>query len=424
MRFLSALAIAGLLLLARAEPAGAMPAGAEPGDEMTVYALTFGPGSHPFFKFGHNAILVETGGGDGLVYNFGTFQFDSWALIPKFLRGRFNYWLSVSSAEATMASYIAENRTIVAQELDLTAAQKRELARSLRENSRPENREYLYDYFLDNCSTRVRDALDRVLGGRIKQAGQRPAAMSFREHALRMTADLLPEYLALHLGLGSATDSPITLWEESFLPERLHDLLREVRIPGQGGDRPLVRSERVLFAARRPTVPAQPPSWTLWLLAVGTAAGGALAGLGRLRGRGRGGRIALGVLVALLGLLAGLLGLILTGLWAFTDHRAAHANANITLLAPWAIALTGYGIGVARGRPASARRALWVAATALAFALFGLLLKLLPGPAQDNVPWVALLLPIWIGMAAGLAWASAAPGVDRQGGGTRRARSP
>ena len=93
---------------------------AEPGEDLTISALTSGPSDHPFFKFGHNAILIQPKDGQGLVFNFGTFQFDSPALIPKFLRGRFKYWLSVAGAEDTMESYAAADRTILAQELDLT----------------------------------------------------------------------------------------------------------------------------------------------------------------------------------------------------------------------------------------------------------------------------------------------------------------
>ena len=96
---------------------------ADPGDDLTVYALTFGPGEHPFLKFGHNAILVQPQSGPGWVFNFGTFDFSDPDLLPKFLRGRFKYWLSVGGAEATVEAYSAENRTILSQELDLSAAQ-------------------------------------------------------------------------------------------------------------------------------------------------------------------------------------------------------------------------------------------------------------------------------------------------------------
>src|SRR5205814_4952094 len=119
------------------------------------------------------------------------------------------YWLSVSPVERTLHSYESSNRTIEAQELDLTPAERYELWQRLVRNAQPENRAYLYDYFWDNCSTRARDALDVTLGGKLKAAGQAPASMSLRANALRMTSDLLWEYLGLHFGLGSPTDRPM-----------------------------------------------------------------------------------------------------------------------------------------------------------------------------------------------------------------------
>ena len=95
-------------------------ASAAPGDELTVSVLTFGPGDHPFFKFGHNAILVH----DDVqradwVYNFGTFGFDSPLLVIDFLKGKLKYWLSVQSLRGTIALYKRENRTIDVQVLRL-----------------------------------------------------------------------------------------------------------------------------------------------------------------------------------------------------------------------------------------------------------------------------------------------------------------
>ena len=399
LRLLLATALAALVI------SGARFARAEPGEDLTVFVLTFGPGDHPFFKFGHNAILVQPGQESGLVYNFGTFAFDSPGLITKFLRGRFKYWLSVSRMEESFASYVSDNRTIEAQELDLTSAQKWALWNSLRENARPENREYLYDYFRDNCSTRVRDAIDRAVGGLLRQAGHRPAAMTFRADALRMTADFFPEYLGLDLGLGRSTDAAITLWDEAFLPERMRDLLREVRIPGESGGRPLVKAERTLFAARRPPKPDRPPNWTVYFLAAGLALGALLAGLGRLGGNHPAARVGLGIAGSLLGFVFGVLGLILLSFWLFTDHKAAYANANIFLLAPWSVVLAGYGVRAALGRPAAMRKAFWVVATAAGFAAVGALAKVLPGLSQDNLALGALLLPAWIGLALGFRWA-------------------
>jgi hypothetical protein len=396
LRILLVTALAVLLI------PGERLARAEPGEDLSIFVLTFGPGDHPFFKFGHNAILVQPKEESGLVYNFGTFAFDSPDLIPRFLQGRFKYWLSVSRMEDTYASYVSDNRTIEAQELDLTSAQKWALWDSLRDNARPENREYLYDYFRDNCSTRVRDAVDRAVGGRVRQAGQRKAAMTFRADALRMTADFFPEYLGLDLGLGRPVDAPITLWDEAFLPERMRDLLRDVRIPGESGEMPLVKSERTLFAARRPPKPDHPPDWTLYFLGAGLGSAGLLTGLGRLARKHLAARVGLGLGASLLGLVLGVVGLILPSLWMLTDHKAAYANANIFLLAPWSVLLAGYGVGVALGRAAATRKALWVAVAAAGFAAIGLVAKAFPGFSQDNLELVAFLLPVWLGLAAGL----------------------
>lgn len=392
-----------LALLALAAAMLATPsAWAEPGDNLTVYALTFGPGDHPFFKFGHNAILVQPQNGQGLVYNFGTFAFDSPALIPKFLRGRFMYWLSVAGVEDTVQSYAAANRSIIAQELDLTPSQRLALWQALRLNARPENREYLYDYFYDNCSTRVRDAIDRAVDGRVRAAGQAPAALTFRDQALRMTADLWPEAVGIDLGLGPSADKPIDRWAEAFLPERLRALLSTVRIPdGMGGEKNLVKSEKVVFQDVRPAKPAQAPNWAFYFLLAGLAVGGAAVGGGRV-GRASIARVLLGCVAAVIGLVLGLLGLCLVLLWAFTNHRIAHGNANILQLAPWSVALLVFGIGAALGRPRATRRAAIVALSAVVSSGLGIVLKILPGVGQSNWPFILFCLPLWTGLWVGL----------------------
>jgi hypothetical protein len=382
---------------------GAAPAvRAEPGDELTVYALTFGPGEHPFLKFGHNAILVQPSEGPGWVFNFGTFDFADPDLIPKFLRGRFKYWLSVGGAEPTMEAYAAENRTILSQELDLTPAQKWALWQALRENARPENRAYLYDYFFDNCSTRVRDAIDRVIDGRIRLAGQAPATRTLRAHALRSVADYLPEYVGLYLGLSRATDQPIDRWAETFLPERLSALLRSVRIPDGTGEKNLVKSEKIVYQSTRPAKPAQPPNWAIYFLAIGGLLGGSFALLGRIARRRTSARVLLGGATAMLGGVWGLLGLILVCMWAFTNHKVAYANANILQFAPWAVVFLGYGVGVMMGRPGAMRAARRLALSVVVFSALGIVCKALPGLNQDNWPFILLSLPIWLGLWTGL----------------------
>jgi len=110
-------------------------------DPLSIYVLTFGPGDHPFFMFGHDAVLVrDRAARTDKVYNFGTFRFDSPQLIVEFLKGRLTYWLSVSPLPFVLESYAAENRSVAVQELVLPPDEKRTLRDRLDENALPRNR--------------------------------------------------------------------------------------------------------------------------------------------------------------------------------------------------------------------------------------------------------------------------------------------
>ena len=241
-----------------------------------------------------------------------------------------------------------------------------------------------------------------------------PGTMTLRAHALRSVASDLPLYVGLLVVLGPLTDQPIDRWTEAFLPAMLQRSLRAVTVGGGGGaataERPLVKSERLVFASSRAPVPAEPPRRLADFFGVGIFSGLVLCALGVMSLRAPAARIGFGVVVALAGVAIGAVGCFLVGAWAFTPHRAVYANQNILLFAPFAIVLGVAGIGVAAGRR-WARRAVGVVATgALAFATVGLALKWLPWPWQDNGALIALMLPLWAGLALG---ARAASRTDR-----------
>jgi hypothetical protein len=383
-----------------AAPAAALAADDDP---LTVSVLTFGPGDHPFFKFGHNAIWIrDRAAGTDRVYNFGTFKFDSAWLIPEFLRGRLTYWLSVSSLKGTMNVYQRENRSIAAQELALPADEKRALQARLERNALPQNRAYKYDYFLDNCSTRVRDAVDRATGGRLHAASTVPGRLTLRDQALRLTADHLPLYVALDLVLSGTTDRPIDRWAEMFIPEELARGLRTVTVPGEAAARPLVSSEQVLFEARRPPPLQVPPARAVSFLLCGLSVALVFIAFGWAAPGRPIVRVLLGVLVALFGLVVGFVGWTLSLLWLFTDHVVAHRNENILQCAPWAIALVVLGFGVAAGMSGAIRKARALAVAGLLLALVGWGLKVLPAFGQHNANLIAFCIPAWLGLAIGL----------------------
>src|SRR3982751_3430974 len=179
---------------AQPAPGPRVAAPAEPGSELTITLLTMGVGEQVWEQFGHNALWfhvdrpVSIGGAVDVVYNWGIFDSSQPHFIPHFLQGRMLYSMGGYPYEQTLIEYKERDRAVWAQELDLTNAQKVALRDFVIWNSRPENANYRYDYYLDNCSTRVRDAIDRVLGGQIKaQLDPKLTATTFRWHTRRLT---------------------------------------------------------------------------------------------------------------------------------------------------------------------------------------------------------------------------------------------
>ena len=408
---IAATLVAGVLCVppARATESPVIPGGnadatapAAADDPLTVELVTFGPGSHPFTKFGHNAIrVVDRRAGTDVVYNFGTFSFDSPRLIVDFLQGRLRYWLSRSRTVPTLNAYRRENRDIAIQELDLSPAEKGQLSLRLEKNALPANRQYRYDYFRDNCSTRVRDALDGVTGGRLRLTAVGPGTMSLRAHALRMAADNLPLYLGLLIVLGPSTDRPIDQWAETFLPEMLQRTLRGATADVRARANPLVKSERVVFTSSRSPIRREPPHRWPVFLAVGVLGGLALFLCGRLGSRFVAARFLFGILAAGIGIVVGGIGCFLVGAWALTPHEVVYRNQNILLFAPFAITLAVLGFGAAIGRPGAKRKVFVVAASSLGLATVACGWKLLPWSSQDNAALIALMLPFWFGVTAG-----------------------
>jgi hypothetical protein len=384
-----ALLLASLLA---ASPAGAL----EAPDRVSV--LTMGPGDHPFTRFGHNALLLEWDDGQhrkNAVYNFGTFEFRGLSGVRDFMAGRFRYWLSVTSLERTVRAYAADNRSLIAQELALGTDERFELYRALADNALPEHRYYDYDYYQDNCSTRVRDALNRVLSGSLQQSVVGPGRLTFRQHTLALTGDTPWLYLGLDLALGTPTDRPTTRWQELFLPRELHDALGRASRELGGQRVPLVLRETELLRAARTPLPRNPPARSLAFGAVGVALGGAFAALGRAARNQRAGRVLFGVLTALFGLALGLLGSALVIFWA-SKHWAAHANASLLGCPPWALALAGLGVAFALGRPHGLRKLRWLLG-ACAISASALLLIAVAQSGHESLRMALLFLPLWTG---------------------------
>jgi hypothetical protein len=400
-------ASARLILLVAALAAGVVKAPAaaqEPGSELRVWLVTIGPGTAIWERFGHNALrVVDTRTGYDASYNWGIFDFNQVDFVPRFLRGEMLYMMAPFASEPMIEMYRSAGREVVVQELDLAPAQKVVLRDFAEQNALPGNREYFYDYFLDNCSTRVRDLLDLSLGGALyAQFGHEDTGTSYRYHTRRLTRPDPLLFTGMDVLLGSPGDQPITRWAEMFTPMTLRDAVREVVVDhGDGVARPLVISEEVVAEARVASEPSDAPTWWPYYLLLGLLLGAGLAWLGRAAAFGvKGSRIAFGVAGAVWGVLAGAAGLILV-LVLFTDHRFMVWNENLFLLNPVSLALALL-VPMALARPAWRVWASRVAVGVVLLGVVGIVVGLAPFAVQQNAMQTALFLPIHVGLWWGL----------------------
>ena len=374
-----------------------------------------GPGDQVWEKFGHNAIWIHDAlNGTDIAYHWGLFDFADKDFVPRFIQGRMRYSMGAFDMAQTIEQYRQTNRTVWAQKLNLSAAQKLRLQEFVSWNIQPENRFYRYDYFRDNCSTRVRDALDRALGGVIEKATDSiPSSSTYRSNTARLTQDDWPVFTGTMMGLGHPVDREISAWEEMFLPVRMMKRFQTLRVSSPSGMIPLVQEETVLFQATRPPEAERVNRGiagyiviALVILAVG--AGLWLAGMktGRLAGF-------LGF-AGVWSFIAGLGGVLLTGLWAFTDHLYSYRNENLLQLNPLSVVagILIFAFIWKRRARASAVPSRALKATVMLVALLSLLgfvLQVIPSFDQVNGWVIALAMPVHLGLAIAIAALSAHP---------------
>lgn len=367
----------------------------EPGSRIRIALVTVGPGARIYDRFGHNAIWVQDAehGIDSL-YNYGTYDFDQENFVLRFIRGRMLYRLASANPERSLRFYQSINRSVWIQELRLTPAEKVTLRDFLLWNDRPENREYRYDYYYDNCSTRVRDALDRALGGAIRRQTESQAVeATFRFHTQRLTTYNVWYYTGLMIGLGPMVDEPISAWEEMFLPMALRDHLRNVSVTmADGSTQPLVISERTVFQSTADPGDPAPPTWGMGYLAVGVIIAGILVWLGAAAYRTRRAQIAFSGLAVLWASVVGVLGTVLFGLMTVTDHAVTYWNENLFLFNPLALALAVALALVVLGVRGARRPARGLGAAAAAVSILGCVAQALPWLDQVNGQLYALVL--------------------------------
>lgn len=290
-----------------------------------VSLLTCDAGEEIYTSFGHSAVRVQDlSTGQDLVYNYGTFDFGAPNFVLNFAGGRLDYFLSVSTFDRFIAEYDYFERSVREQVLDLNETQTRDLVQFLQTNYLPENRNYRYDFFFDNCATRIRDAMEVILGDQLvwNEEQQLPAEKTFRELIDEKVLYMPWSDLGIDIALGSRLDRDATPYEEQFLPSYMEMAFGSAEIIGDAPTRPLVRQSRVIldFPTSEEKMAALNPYWIFWVVAFVFSA---ITFIGFKRKR-----LFIGLDVFLFGIL-GMIGLVLAALWIGSEIPSTKWNWNI-----------------------------------------------------------------------------------------------
>jgi hypothetical protein len=212
-----------------------------------ISVLTMGPGSSLIDAFGHSAFRVKDATRFlDTVFNYGTFDFDTPNFYLKFAQGKLNYKLAANSYSAFYDFYVAQNRTIEEQTLNLTQAQKQLLFDFLLNNAKPENKYYLYDFFYDNCATRIKNVANDALNETITfNAPKDFESKTFRQLIHSHVNQNSWGSLGIDVALGSVIDKKATAEEHMFLPRFIHAFFENATF--LNSKEPIVKQSTVLF---------------------------------------------------------------------------------------------------------------------------------------------------------------------------------
>jgi hypothetical protein len=211
-----------------------------------ISLLTCTPGEELYSTFGHSALrITDSVSHDDIVYNYGTFNFDEPGFYTKFIRGKLLYYLSTEDFDSFKSDYEEEKRGITEQVLNLTCTEKYNMLMLLQANMMAENRFYKYDFLFDNCTTRLRDLVEKTADHSVHFGNVLQSKKTYR--------DLIYEYLdyndkqwsklGIDILLGSPTDAVMNNHQVMFLPDYLMKTFDSTSIDS----RPLVSSKHHLF---------------------------------------------------------------------------------------------------------------------------------------------------------------------------------
>lgn len=401
--------------------------------QIDYYLVTVDVGDHVWDNFGHTALrVVDRESNSDLVFNWGLFDTSVGyvTFASNFLQAILNYQLGVSPPGWEFGRYENEQRTVWQDKINLNNEQKAILYRRLAWNLREENIVYSYQYFFDNCTTRVRDYLNEALGGRLQSENRALTPRTFRDEVKSHYASIPVIEVSLDVLMNERIDRRMTQWEEMFLPARLRSELLSLQSDvNQNGQRvPVLDESQTLMEFTAPPVGPNPyyiiaavlllPMLFLLfnLRRVPLASFASQSGL-TLRAPGFSYRL-MGLLGGGLALCSGIYGILMTVAWWKSGHLDLHRNLNLLLFWPTDILGSFYAVlWLLKGRTAQVSKAkhrLIVTYMLLhVFAALAYVFVAVTGLADQNVSsLMTFVVPALIGFSI-LVWTSGFSAVRR-----------
>ena len=287
--------------------------------DVQISLLTADPGDDLYLVFGHSAIRVKINPiGYDTVFNYGMFDFDQPNFYINFARGRLNYCLGTQSYNHFVSTYAYENRGIREQVFELDSVQTAFIVDFLNKNNQPENRHYMYHFFLDNCATRIRDLmLAAYVGLELLPAKEHP---SYRELVYQCTQSHPWGRFLIDIALGLPTDQKTDTYEQMFLPEYMFNAFAAAT----HNDQSIIRQTHDVFIPDQPAISPPGPLTPMVVCCLVLALSLLFCFVKK------GAKI---FDVSLFGI-AGLVGIVVFMLWFFTDHTNTRNNLNIIWALP------------------------------------------------------------------------------------------
>lgn len=298
-------------------------------DNSVISILTIAPGSSLNDAFGHNAIRIKDPNKNlDVTFDYGRFDFNAPNFYLNFARGKLNYSIGTSRYYDVLKFYEWQNRTIEEQVLNLTLTQRQKLFDYLLNNYKPENRNYLYDFFYDNCATKIKDVINIATNNTVQfNTPENFVPKTFRTLIQDKLYWNTWGSFGIDLALGSVIDQNATPEEYMFLPSYIHSFF--VKASFKTSNSALVKESKTIFQQK--TIENKNHFFISPIFILGVL--GFIIVYITYKDFKR--NVRSRWLDITLFSITGIIGVIVLLLWFATDHRATHQNYNLL----WAFAL-------------------------------------------------------------------------------------